>query len=178
MKASFFAQMGYSERHKFPVTWPVPPSHHDPAVDLHGLINALKERIHLEGLLGNQNDLRPGTFRLPRKRSGRAQPSRISTHRLKYRDRYWQRTHIFDHIARTVPAGGAARSQLAGGARRAESGGSGLLTRAGAGAGAAVAAAPVAGASGCTATAWTCATRPASSPSARTSRRSSAGWMC
>jgi hypothetical protein len=34
MKASLFAQMGYVERHKFPTTWPVPPSSHDPAVTM------------------------------------------------------------------------------------------------------------------------------------------------
>ena len=30
MKASLFAGMGYSERHKFPFTWPVPPAYADP----------------------------------------------------------------------------------------------------------------------------------------------------
>ena len=34
MKASLFAQMGYAERHKFPATWPVPPSYHNPAVTM------------------------------------------------------------------------------------------------------------------------------------------------
>ena len=34
MKASLFAQMGYSERHKFPAIWPVPPNYHDPAVTM------------------------------------------------------------------------------------------------------------------------------------------------
>ena len=43
MKASFFAQMGYSERHKFPVTWPVPPSHHDPAVTMQSYEDGMEE---------------------------------------------------------------------------------------------------------------------------------------
>ena len=34
MKASYFGCMGYSERHKFPEGWPVPPSYHDPAVSM------------------------------------------------------------------------------------------------------------------------------------------------
>jgi alkanesulfonate monooxygenase SsuD/methylene tetrahydromethanopterin reductase-like flavin-dependent oxidoreductase (luciferase family) len=43
MKASLFAQMGYSERHKFPVTWPVPPSFHDPAVTMQSYADGMEE---------------------------------------------------------------------------------------------------------------------------------------
>ncbi len=43
MKASLFAQMGYSERHKFPATWPVPPSQHDPAVTMQSYEDGLEE---------------------------------------------------------------------------------------------------------------------------------------
>lgn len=43
MKASLFAQMGYSERHKFPVTWPVPPSFHDPAVTMQSYAEGMAE---------------------------------------------------------------------------------------------------------------------------------------
>src|SRR5713101_1210873 len=43
MKASLFAQMGYAERHKFPATWPVPPSHHDPAVTMQSYKDGLEE---------------------------------------------------------------------------------------------------------------------------------------
>jgi alkanesulfonate monooxygenase SsuD/methylene tetrahydromethanopterin reductase-like flavin-dependent oxidoreductase (luciferase family) len=43
MKASLFAQMGYSERHKFPATWPVPPSYHDPAVTMQSYEDGLQE---------------------------------------------------------------------------------------------------------------------------------------
>ncbi len=43
MKASLFAQMGYSERHKFPATWPVPPSHHDPVVTMQSYEGGLEE---------------------------------------------------------------------------------------------------------------------------------------
>jgi alkanesulfonate monooxygenase SsuD/methylene tetrahydromethanopterin reductase-like flavin-dependent oxidoreductase (luciferase family) len=43
MKASLFAQMGYSERHKFPATWPVPPSYHDPAVTMQSYQEGLEE---------------------------------------------------------------------------------------------------------------------------------------
>ena len=43
MKASLFAQMGYSERHKFPATWPVPPSYHDPAVTMQSYEDGLEE---------------------------------------------------------------------------------------------------------------------------------------
>ena len=43
MKASLFAQMGYSERHKFPATWPVPPSYHDPAVTMQSYKDGLEE---------------------------------------------------------------------------------------------------------------------------------------
>lgn len=34
MKASLFAGMGYSERHKFPLTWPVPPGYADPEISV------------------------------------------------------------------------------------------------------------------------------------------------
>ncbi len=30
MKASYLGAMGYSQRHKFPATWPIPPSYDDP----------------------------------------------------------------------------------------------------------------------------------------------------
>jgi alkanesulfonate monooxygenase SsuD/methylene tetrahydromethanopterin reductase-like flavin-dependent oxidoreductase (luciferase family) len=43
MKASLFAQMGYSERHKFPATWPVPPSYHDPAVTMQSYEDGMAE---------------------------------------------------------------------------------------------------------------------------------------
>jgi alkanesulfonate monooxygenase SsuD/methylene tetrahydromethanopterin reductase-like flavin-dependent oxidoreductase (luciferase family) len=43
MKASLFAQMGYAERHKFPATWPVPPSYHDPAVTMQSYQDGLEE---------------------------------------------------------------------------------------------------------------------------------------
>jgi len=43
MKASLFAQMGYSERHKFPATWPVPPSYHDPAVTMQSYEEGMAE---------------------------------------------------------------------------------------------------------------------------------------
>lgn len=43
MKASLFAQMGYSERHKFPPTWPVPPSYHDPAITMQSYEDGLEE---------------------------------------------------------------------------------------------------------------------------------------
>ena len=43
MKASLFAQMGYSERHKFPATWPVPPNYHDPAVTMQSYEDGLEE---------------------------------------------------------------------------------------------------------------------------------------
>jgi len=43
MKASLFAQMGYSERHKFPATWPVPPSYQDPAVTMQSYEEGMEE---------------------------------------------------------------------------------------------------------------------------------------
>ncbi len=43
MKASLFAQMGYSERHKFPATWPVPPGHHEPAVTMQSYEDGMGE---------------------------------------------------------------------------------------------------------------------------------------
>src|SRR4029450_12999875 len=43
MKPSLFAQMGYAERHKFPATWPVPPSYHDPVVTMQSYEDGLEE---------------------------------------------------------------------------------------------------------------------------------------
>ena len=71
MKASLFAQMGYSERHKFPATWPVPPSYHDPAVTMQSYEDGLEECELAEEmgfdwiscstpLLGQQTDTKPG----------------------------------------------------------------------------------------------------------------------
>ena len=48
MKASLFAQMGYAERHKFPATWPVPPSYHDPAVTMQSYEDGLQECVLAE----------------------------------------------------------------------------------------------------------------------------------
>ena len=49
MKASLFAQMGYAERHKFPATWPVPPSYHDPAVTMQSYEDGLEECVTRRG---------------------------------------------------------------------------------------------------------------------------------
>ena len=43
MKASYFACMGYSERHKFPAGWPVPPSYYDPTVAMRSYQEGLAE---------------------------------------------------------------------------------------------------------------------------------------
>ena len=43
MKASYFGCMGYSERHKFPEGWPVPPSYHDPAVSMRSYQEGMAE---------------------------------------------------------------------------------------------------------------------------------------
>lgn len=50
MKASFFAQMGYSERHTFPATWPVPPSYHDPAVTMQSYADGMAECVLAEAM--------------------------------------------------------------------------------------------------------------------------------
>ncbi len=43
MKACFFAQMGYADRHKFPATWPVPPGDHDPEITMQSYEEGLEE---------------------------------------------------------------------------------------------------------------------------------------
>ena len=43
MKASYFACMGYSERHKFPPGWPVPPAYHDPEVSMQSYREGMAE---------------------------------------------------------------------------------------------------------------------------------------
>ncbi|MFQ6029970.1 MAG: LLM class flavin-dependent oxidoreductase, partial [Dehalococcoidia bacterium] len=43
MKASYFGSMGYSERHKFPANWPVPPSYHDPKIAMQSYQEGLEE---------------------------------------------------------------------------------------------------------------------------------------
>lgn len=43
MKASYFGCMGYRDRHKFPVTWPVPPSYYDPQVAMQSYQEGLEE---------------------------------------------------------------------------------------------------------------------------------------
>src|SRR5215475_9328335 len=48
MKASLFAQMGYAERHQFPAAWPVPPSHHDPAVTMQSYEDGMEECVLAE----------------------------------------------------------------------------------------------------------------------------------
>ena len=45
MKASYLGAMGYSQRHNFPATWPIPPIYHDPEIpawsNQEGLKNAM-----------------------------------------------------------------------------------------------------------------------------------------
>ena len=43
MKASYFGSMGYSERHKFPATWPVPPGYDDPKVAVRSYQEGMEE---------------------------------------------------------------------------------------------------------------------------------------
>ena len=43
MKASYFGCMGYSERHKFPPGWPVPPAYHDPEVSMQSYREGMEE---------------------------------------------------------------------------------------------------------------------------------------
>ena len=43
MKASYFGCMGYSERHKFPASWPVPPSYHDPRISMQSYQEGIEE---------------------------------------------------------------------------------------------------------------------------------------
>ena len=43
MKASYFGPMGYSERSKFPDTWPIPPSYHDPKVSVQSYQEGMEE---------------------------------------------------------------------------------------------------------------------------------------
>ncbi len=43
MKASYFGSMGYPERHKFPATWPVPPSYLDPKIAMRSYQEGLEE---------------------------------------------------------------------------------------------------------------------------------------
>ncbi len=43
MKASYFGPMGYSQRHLFPATWPIPPSYHDPETSVQSYQEGMTE---------------------------------------------------------------------------------------------------------------------------------------
>jgi alkanesulfonate monooxygenase SsuD/methylene tetrahydromethanopterin reductase-like flavin-dependent oxidoreductase (luciferase family) len=43
VKASYFGCMGYSERGKFPATWPVPPSYYDPKIAMQSYQEGIEE---------------------------------------------------------------------------------------------------------------------------------------
>ncbi len=43
MKASYLGAMGYSQRHKFPVTWPIPPMYHDPETSVRSYQEGIEE---------------------------------------------------------------------------------------------------------------------------------------
>ena len=43
MKASYFGSMGYSERHKFPAEWPVPPIYQDPQKSVQSYQEGMEE---------------------------------------------------------------------------------------------------------------------------------------
>ena len=43
MKASYLGAMGYSQRHKFPTTWPIPPIYHDPETSVRSYQEGIEE---------------------------------------------------------------------------------------------------------------------------------------
>jgi alkanesulfonate monooxygenase SsuD/methylene tetrahydromethanopterin reductase-like flavin-dependent oxidoreductase (luciferase family) len=43
MKASYLGAMGYSQRHNFPVTWPIPPVYHDPEISVRSYQEGIEE---------------------------------------------------------------------------------------------------------------------------------------
>ena len=43
MKASYLGAMGYSQRHKFPVAWPIPPAFHDPETSVQSYQEGIEE---------------------------------------------------------------------------------------------------------------------------------------
>ena len=43
MKASYFGSMGYSDRHKFPAQWPVPPQYQDPEISMRSYRDGMAE---------------------------------------------------------------------------------------------------------------------------------------
>ncbi len=43
MKASYFGPMGYSQRHLFPDSWPIPPSYHDPETSVQSYQEGMEE---------------------------------------------------------------------------------------------------------------------------------------
>jgi len=43
MKASYLGAMGYSERHTFPATWPIPPIYHDPETSVQSYQEGIEE---------------------------------------------------------------------------------------------------------------------------------------
>ncbi len=43
MKASYLGAMGYSQRHKFPATWPIPPAYHDPETSVQSYREGIEE---------------------------------------------------------------------------------------------------------------------------------------
>ena len=43
MKASYLGAMGYSQRHTFPATWPIPPAYHDPETSVRSYQEGMDE---------------------------------------------------------------------------------------------------------------------------------------
>ncbi|CAI8043629.1 hypothetical protein GBAR_LOCUS24197 [Geodia barretti] len=43
MKASYLGAMGYSERHLFPNSWPIPPAYHDPKLSVQSYQEGMDE---------------------------------------------------------------------------------------------------------------------------------------
>ncbi len=43
MKASYLGAMGYSQRHKFPATWPIPPAYDDPQTSVQSYQEGIDE---------------------------------------------------------------------------------------------------------------------------------------
>ena len=47
MKASYLGAMGYSQRHMFPATWPIPPAYDDPETS----VRSYQEGIEMSSTL-------------------------------------------------------------------------------------------------------------------------------
>ena len=110
MKASYFGPMGYSQRHLFPASWPIPPSYHDPETSVQSYQEGMEEcefaeEMGFEWISFSEHHYsgRDCTFVIDRKTMFRASPDGLDTGNKYYLYRHITiRCRVVSQLTRVI----------------------------------------------------------------------------